>query len=329
MKGSNMAEQTGIANTIDTADKEAQYDDCVKKLLAKKIILAWIMKECVPEFMQFSIQQIAKDCIEGEPEVSKVAVDQDEMDYMEIVADESIEGMNTEDNSIKEGRVFYDIKFSAVVPDSQEPVQLIINIEAQKDDKTPYPLIKRAIYYVSRMISAQKNKIFTGKHYEKIRKVYSIWIQMNVDDEKANTITKYKISEEHTVGNVSEEERNYDLLTIMMLRLGSADKANEKSILRLLDVLLSADTRPEEKKAILEKDFDIPMSTEMSEEANVMCNLGEGIRERAEIRSKAQSIIDLMDSMQINIEKAMELLKIKSDDKEVYRQSVGRMLAVK
>ena len=329
MKGSNMAEQTGIANTIDTADKEAQYDDCVKKLLAKKIILAWIMKECVPEFKQFSIQQIAKDCIEGEPEVSKVAVDQDEMDYMEIVADESIEGMNTEDNSIKEGRVFYDIKFSAVVPDSQEPVQLIINIEAQKDDKTPYPLIKRAIYYVSRMISAQKNKIFTGKHYEKIRKVYSIWIQMNVDDEKANTITKYKISEEHTVGNVSEEERNYDLLTIMMLRLGSADKANEKSILRLLDVLLSADTRPEEKKAILEKDFDIPMSTEMSEEANVMCNLGEGIRERAEIRSKAQSIIDLMDSMQINIEKAMELLKIKSDDKEVYRQSVGRMLAVK
>ena len=324
-----MAEQTGIANTIDTADKEAQYDDCVKKLLAKKIILAWIMKECVPEFKQFSIQQIAKDCIEGEPEVSKVAVDQDEMDYMEIVADESIEGMNTEDNSIKEGRVFYDIKFSAVVPDSQEPVQLIINIEAQKDDKTPYPLIKRAIYYVSRMISAQKNKVFTGKHYEKIRKVYSIWIQMNVDDEKANTITKYKISEEHTVGNVSEEERNYDLLTIMMLRLGSADKANEKSILRLLDVLLSADTRPEEKKAILEKDFDIPMSTEMSEEANVMCNLGEGIRERAEIRSKAQSIIDLMDSMQINIEKAMELLKIKSDDKEVYRQSVGRMLAVK
>ena len=151
MKGSNMVEQTGIANTIDTADKEAQYDDCVKKLLAKKIILAWIMKECVPEFKQFSIQQIAKDCIEGEPEVSKVAVDQDEMDYMEIVADESIEGMNTEDNSIKEGRVFYDIKFSAVVPDSQEPVQLIINIEAQKDDKTPYPLIKRAIYYVSRM----------------------------------------------------------------------------------------------------------------------------------------------------------------------------------
>ena len=43
-----------------------------------------------------------------------------------------------------------------------------------------------------------------------------------------------------------------------------------------------------------------------------MCNLGEGIREQAEIKTKTQSIIDLMDSMSINIDKAMELLKIKS-----------------
>ena len=56
------------------------------------------------------------------------------------MSDKSIEGKNTEDSSIKEGKVFYDIKFSAVVPDSKEPVQLFINVEAQKDDNTPYPL---------------------------------------------------------------------------------------------------------------------------------------------------------------------------------------------
>lgn len=57
-----MAEQTGIASNIDTADQEAQYDTCVKKLLSNRLILAWIMKECVPEFKQFSIAQIAKHC---------------------------------------------------------------------------------------------------------------------------------------------------------------------------------------------------------------------------------------------------------------------------
>ena len=324
-----MTEQTGISKTIDTADQEAQYDSCVKKLLSNRLILAWIMKECVPEFATFSITKIAKDGIEGEPQVSTVAVDQDELDYLEEMSDKSIEGMNTEDISIKEGKVFYDIKFSAVVPDSNEPVQLIINVEAQKDDKTAYPLIKRAIYYVSRMISAQKNTVFTKKHYEKIRKVYSIWIQMNVDESKSNSITKYLIKEEQVVGSVTEKESNYDLLTVLMIRLGSADNAREKSILRLLDVLLSADTKPEEKKAILENDFDIPMTASMSKEANVMCNLGEGIREKTELNTKTQSIIDLMDTTGQGIEEVMRLLKINPKDFDLYKKNVDSMLLVK
>lgn len=156
-----MVEQTAIAKLIDTAADEAQFDDCVKKLLSNRLVLAWIMKECVDEFKQFPIERIAKDGFDGEVQISEVAVDQDELDYLEELADMSIEGLNTEDNSIKESKVIYDIRFSAIVPDTNEPVQLIINIEAQKDDNTPYPLIKRAIYYVSRMISAQKNKVFT------------------------------------------------------------------------------------------------------------------------------------------------------------------------
>ncbi|WP_051197826.1 hypothetical protein [Butyrivibrio sp. MB2005] len=204
-----MIEQTDISGTIDITNKEAQYDECVKRLLSNRLVLAWIMKECVPEFAQFSISQIANKCIEGEPQVSKIAVDQDQLDkdelqYLEELPDGRIEGQNTEDNSIKEGKVYYDIKFSAVVPDSKEPVHLILNVEAQKDDDPPYPLIKRALYYVSRMISAQKNTVFIKSHYEKIRKVYSIWIQMNVDDEYKNTITRYRTVEENVIGNAFE-----------------------------------------------------------------------------------------------------------------------------
>lgn len=329
-----MAEQTGLANNIDTADQEAQYDDCVKKLLSNRLVLAWIMKECVEEFKQYSIAQIAKDCIEGEPQVSKIAVDQDvldkdEIEYLEEMSDKNIEGKNTEDNSIKEGKVFYDIKFSAVVPDSKEPVQLFINVEAQKDDNTPYPLIKRALYYVSLMISAQKNTVFTKKHYEKIRKVYSIWIQLDVAAAKRNTITKYSITEEQVIGNVPEKESNYDLISVLMLRLGPADEANDKPILRLLDVLLSAETKPDEKKAILEKDFDIPMTKSMSEETNIMCNLGEGIRERTEVNTKTQSIINLMDTTGKEIDEVMRLLKIDPKEYDKYKENVENMLVLK
>ena len=55
-----------------------------------------------------------------------------------------------------------------------------------------------------------------------------------------------------------------------MLRLENADQAKNEPILRLLDVLLSREKQPEEKKEILERDFDIPMTVAMKE-VQVMC----------------------------------------------------------
>ena len=69
--------------------------------------------------------------------------------------------------------------FFAVAPVSGELIRLIINIEAQNDYYPGYPLIKRGLYYCSRMISAQYGTEFTGSHYEQIKKVYSIWICIN------------------------------------------------------------------------------------------------------------------------------------------------------
>ena len=88
-----MAIQNSISKTIDTAEQEAQYDTCVKKLLSEKIILAWILKECVNEFKQYSISQILKECIEGEPKVAVIAVDQDDLDYEEDAQTNLIEGL--------------------------------------------------------------------------------------------------------------------------------------------------------------------------------------------------------------------------------------------
>ena len=57
---------------------------------------------------------------------------------------------------------------------------------------------------------------------------------------------------------------------------------------RLLGALLSAELRVEEKLCILETEYEIPMEEEEKEEVRVMCNLGEGIREKAEARGEAR-----------------------------------------
>ena len=40
------------------------------------------------------------------------------------------------------------------------------------------------------------------------------------------------------IGNVPEKESNYDLISVLMLRLGSADEACDKPILRLYQIII-------------------------------------------------------------------------------------------
>ena len=39
-------QQNILADTIDTADIKAKYDEWATKLLSQKIILAWVLKYC-------------------------------------------------------------------------------------------------------------------------------------------------------------------------------------------------------------------------------------------------------------------------------------------
>jgi hypothetical protein len=59
---------------MDNASYEARYDRHCKNLLAHKIILAHILKECVEEFKDFDVDYIADYCIEGTPQISELAV---------------------------------------------------------------------------------------------------------------------------------------------------------------------------------------------------------------------------------------------------------------
>ena len=163
--------ETTLAQSIRTSDEKAKYDAACKRLLSEKIILAWIMKTCLAEYQDCDVNEIAEKYIEGQPQVDTVPVAPDETN-----APSRIQGMGTEDTSLTEGTVLYDIRFTAVAPASGERIRLIINLEAQNKFLVGYPLIKRAIFYCGRMISSQYGTEFTNSQYGKIKKVYSIWV---------------------------------------------------------------------------------------------------------------------------------------------------------
>jgi len=100
---------------------KVRYDAACKRLLSEKIILAWVMKNCMSEYKNYSIQEIAEQYIEGTPQISKVPVAPEETNTTRI------SGTGVEDPSITEGTITYDIRFFAFLPDSKKRIHLIIN----------------------------------------------------------------------------------------------------------------------------------------------------------------------------------------------------------
>ena len=64
----------------------------------------------------------------------------------------------------------YDIRFYAQAPRDGALMEIIVNVEAQNKYNPGYPLIKRGVYYVSRMISAQNGVDFKNGEYGKLKK---------------------------------------------------------------------------------------------------------------------------------------------------------------
>ena len=73
----NMAENQ-LAHTITQTEFDSDYDKTAKKLLANKQILAQIMKGCVEEYRECSVDEIAEKYIEGTPEVGTVGIHVDD-----------------------------------------------------------------------------------------------------------------------------------------------------------------------------------------------------------------------------------------------------------
>ena len=63
-----------LAHTIDQTEYDSRYDRTAKKLLANKQILAQIMKGCVNEYSDCTVDDIVEKYIEGTPEVGSVGV---------------------------------------------------------------------------------------------------------------------------------------------------------------------------------------------------------------------------------------------------------------
>ena len=216
------------------------------------------------------------DCIEGTPYISAVPVEPGLTNAVLDRNGQRIVGFNTENQEINEGLARFDIVFYVRTKDGLS--QIIINVEAQKDEPGEYEILNRAIFYVSRLVSSQKERDFENSSYNDIKRVYSIWICMNMEE---NTMSHIHLTKEDLIGSY-EWKGNLDLINIVMIGLAKELPEHDETyeLHRLLGALLSQELTVDEKLSIIGNEYDIPIEENMRKDVSAMCNLGEGIEEK-------------------------------------------------
>ena len=235
---------TEIANAVNAAGDKAQYDTRVKRLLAQKSILAHILVKTVDEFKGMKPEDVVK-YIEGEPSISVVPVEPGLANMEKTDATgQRIVGLNTENAEINEGLVRFDI-----------------------------------IFYVSRLISSQKERDFVNTNYDDIKQVFSIWICMNMDD---NSLSHIHLTKDEML-KPCNWKGNLDLLNIVLIGITNEIPEHDEKyeMHRLIGALLSSELKEQEKLDIIEHEYNIPISQEFREDVSIMCNLSQGIEDKA------------------------------------------------
>ena len=150
-------------------------------------------------------------------------------------------------------------------------------MEAQKSQSVGYELLNRAVFYVSRLISSQKERDFENTNYNDIKCVYSIWVCMGMDENSMNHI---HLTNDNMVGSYVWKGK-MDLINIIMIGLAKQlpEHDEQYELHRLLGALLSKELNVDEKLNIIGNEYVIPIEENFRKVVSVMCNLSQGIKE--------------------------------------------------
>ena len=117
-RGERMIENTELGSAVEIRGKGKAIDDYCKRVLSNKDVVSYILEKLILDNKGYC----------------------------------GIKESNIVDESIPGARIEYDKLYEVKLPKTK----IFVNIEAQIKENPGYPLMNRAVYYVSRLIAKQR-----------------------------------------------------------------------------------------------------------------------------------------------------------------------------
>ena len=357
---------SGVSNDMTRAViHNKSLDKTLKSLAMHRNILAFILQQTVREFALCSIDEIlaslsAEDARYVPSDISPEISARD--------ADSTLKGIDTADKVPGLRDNYYDLCYDLKVPGTERKV--MVNLEIQAITSLKYSLAMRAGYYASRLVAFQGDgRVLVDSEFDNIKKVYDIWICPRPPEKHANLFFAYSLAYSNqalnkytnlrvpeyvrTIQRVKDEAQakglsgRYDIMEVDFISLSKTDLNSEVPIVRFLSNLFSSDASTlEERKRVLEEEFNISMTLEICEEMESVCTLTEsvlqegveigreqgleegreqGLEEGIEIgtvTTLANNVISLMRNLGCDADTAMDYLAVEGPIREVVAEKV-------
>lgn len=328
-------------NTVGHAiNNEKSYLDAgCKALLGCTAVAAFIVKNCIPEFHDMSLEKIQEYIIYKKAKSQMTPEELAEIQAentspveigCHIVDDlpDKLNEKNVESKSTNEGTIYYDVLFDIGMPDGKSPPsRVIVDIEAQNEFKPGYAILKRGSFYCGRMISAQKETVFRNSDYNKLQKVYSIWLCIAPDEDVRGVCNAYNMSEICLAKEHHFPKEQYDNFCIILACL--QDKQSANNMVRFFSSVFDNEM-PVEEKLDLARECGLQVTADVKEGINQMCNYSDYVEqkgiEKGRIEALSESVVKLVREGNYSVEAATNLLPISDDIRATVKANAEKIL---
>lgn len=332
-------------NTVGHAiNNEKSYLDAgCKALLGCTAVAAFIVKNCIPEFHDMSLEEIqeyiiykkAKSQITPEELAEIQASNTSPVEIgCHIVDDlpDKLNEKNVESKSTNEGTIYYDVLFDIGMPGGESPPsRVIVDIEAQNHFNPGYSMLKRGSFYCSRMISAQKETVFRNSDYNKLQKVYSIWLCIAPDEKIRGVCNTYSMRETCLAKEHHFPKKQYDNFCIIIACL--QDKQSANNMVRFFSSVFDNDM-PVEAKLDLARECGLQVTADVREGLNQMCNYSDFVEQQGIVKGRAEgyveslsaSVANLVRSGTLTLDAALDVLQVSDDIRATVKENAEKAL---
>ena len=138
-----------------------------------------------------------------------------------------------------------------------------------------------------------------------------------------NTVYKYTMRPESLVGDVNKASK-MDIMTLYVINLGDPNQQTDVRFLQIINTIFSEGMDDKTRDKVLSEKYDVHIDLELAKEVRKSMFEQEydywvqyGSKE-----TMVQNIIALMETMDLDVEKAMDALKVPDISKNRYRSAV-------